>query len=1411
MRSIQRHIRAKQVLSTSRLGPDGLNAKYQTHDELIHQARQQEAFACQPSGAELKTLLISFLDLTPLPIAIVCLISNRILLQNRLVTPLFGTAEHTRFEYLTPDFYANPNDQLHLVTQLKNKAIITKYKLQLKRCNGDIFDAVIAAKAIEYSGVQAALLIWTDSINDRENQWLSSLLTAAVHHAGDAIEITNAEAKIEYVNPAFEAMTGYTASEVMGKTSATFLRNDEQDDTLYADLQQTVSDGRLWSGHLSGRRKDGSQLNQEITVSPIYDAVGAITHFVAVRRDSTQQQLLEADWQRFAALVENSNDFIAMSSLDGKVLYVNEAGRKLVGLDSLEEAQSKSIAEYLPEDDLIRFCEVTLPTLQNTGRHESEGQLRHFKTGECFEMHRSCFTVNHPETGELLCLATIQRNITAQKRAERALRESEERSKARANQQAAIAKLGQRALAGIDLPILMHEAVTLVTQVLNVSLCGILELLPGGSALQLQAGVGWQQNLVGAARVGTQSTSQIGYTLLTQAPVIVEDLRIDTRFGGPPLLHNHRIVSGISVIIPGQAQPFGVLGGYSTQSQSFTQDDIYFLQAIANVLATAIERKQAEAQLRLMERAIAASSNGIVLTDANQLNNPIIYVNPAFEAMTGYTASEVMGRNCRFLQGADTSQPEIEELRTALQEQRECLITLRNYRKDGTLFWNELHISPVFDEAGYLTHFVGIQTDITQRKQAEEALREQEEQYRRIVETAVEGIWVLDQNNQTSFVNQQMATMLGYPPDEMLGETLFSFMDEEGIEISNMHLERRRQGISEAHDFKFRCRDGSELWAIVSTAPFFDQQGNYAGVLGMLTDITDRKRAEAALRQSEQQLNSILHSLSDIVWSASAAGSEFLYLNPMVEKVYGRPVSDFLNNPGLWLDMVHPDDREWVKAESQAILEKGSKDLEYRIIRADGEVRWLRDRCYVICDTSSKTVRLDGIATDITERKQIEEQLAHNAYHDALTGLPNRLLFVDRLQQVIARLHRNPHEQFAVLFLDLDRFKVINDSLGHLVGDQLLIEIAKRLQACLRPGDTVARLGGDEFTILLDSIKNVNDATGIAERIQEALQRPFCLNQHEIFTTASIGIALNETGCTQPEELLRNADTALYQAKEHGKARYAVFNAKMYDQAVALLQLETDLRWAIERQELRVYYQPIISLATGRITGFEALIRWLHPERGLISPAEFIPVAEETGLIIAIGEWVLHESCQQLKQWQTQFPCYSSLTMSVNLSSKQLSQASFVADIDQILQQTELMPQNLKLEITESAIMKRPEAAANVLEQLKRRGIQLCVDDFGTGYSSLAYLHQFPIDVLKIDRSFIHQIDEQAEGFAIVRAIVTLAENLGLSVVAEGIETAQQVAQLQNLQCGYGQGYFFSKPLNQQAAETLLLNTLRTC
>jgi diguanylate cyclase (GGDEF)-like protein len=441
---------------------------------------------------------------------------------------------------------------------------------------------------------------------------------------------------------------------------------------------------------------------------------------------------------------------------------------------------------------------------------------------------------------------------------------------------------------------------------------------------------------------------------------------------------------------------------------------------------------------------------------------------------------------------------------------------------------------------------------------------------------------------------------------------------------------------------------------------------------------------------------------------------------------------------------------------------------------------------------------------DITPRKMAEEQLLHDAFHDSLTDLPNRALFMDRLRRAIHRTKRQANYRFAVLFLDLDGFKVVNDSLGHATGDQLLIAIGRRLELGMRRGDTLTRLGGDEFAILADDIRDLGDAILLAERVRLDLKAPFNLGGHEVFATASVGIALGSKDRERPEDLLRDADTAMYRAKAQGKERFVVFDQAMHTSVVERLRLETDLRRAIDRGEFAVHYQPIVALRTGRIAGFEALVRWEHPERGMIAPSVFIPVAEETGLILPLGLWVLRAACRQLRTWQEGAPELSSLMISVNLSSKQLMQPDLVEQVDQVLRETGLAPEHLKLEITESVIMEHPPSANEVLGRLKDRGIQLSLDDFGTGYSSLSYLHRFPIDTLKVDRSFVNRIDAEDGDPVIVQTIVALAHNLGMQVIAEGVETEEQVNRLKAMGCEYGQGYFFARPVDGDSAGALL-------
>jgi diguanylate cyclase (GGDEF)-like protein/PAS domain S-box-containing protein len=572
-------------------------------------------------------------------------------------------------------------------------------------------------------------------------------------------------------------------------------------------------------------------------------------------------------------------------------------------------------------------------------------------------------------------------------------------------------------------------------------------------------------------------------------------------------------------------------------------------------------------------------------------------------------------------------------------------------------------------------------------------------------------------------------------------------------------------------------------------------------VLARIQTQLSRKHAEEALRVSEERYALAVRAANDGLWDWNLQTDQ-IYFSPRWKSMLGLEETEISENPEEWFGRIHPDDVDRVRVDITAHLEEQTPHYEdeYRVLHRDGNYLWMLGRGLAVRNPNGKAYRMAGSQTDITRGKVV----------DVLTGLPNRVLFMDRLTRSFERARRWNDKTFALIFLDLDSFKLINDSLGHLVGDQMLVAIADRLEGTVRSSDsiarmgrnhTIARLGGDEFTILLEEITSTYDVMKIAERIASDLSAPFFVGGQELFPSASIGIAVYNHSYQNPEELLRDADTAMYSAKASGKGRYEVFDANMRATAIARLQLETEFRRAIERKEFENYYQAIIALKTGKICGFEALIRWKHPTRGIIAPGEFISMAEETGLIVPLGQWVLETACRQMRIWQTRFPENPPLTINVNLSARHFLQSDLLQQCRTILYETQISLGSLNLEVTESAMMPDPEAAIDLMIQLKDLGIKIAMDDFGTGYSSLSYLHRFPLDSLKIDRSFVSRIMEDDE---IVRTILTLGHNLGLKVIAEGVETIDQITKLQFLGCEYAQGYYYSTPVNAQEATDLL-------
>lgn len=824
------------------------------------------------------------------------------------------------------------------------------------------------------------------------------------------------------------------------------------------------------------------------------------------------------------------------------------------------------------------------------------------------------------------------------------------------------------------------------------------------------------------------------------------------------------------------------------------------------VMLDVTDRKLAEEALKHSEeryRNLFENANDIIYV--HDLEGNYISINHAAEEIFGYSREEALKLNM-----LQVAAPEYRDLvREKLAKKRngcsaQTVYELECVKKDGTRLTLEVN-STTICKAGEPIAVQGIARDVTERKQAEEALRESENQYRDLFENANDLIYTHDLKGNFTSLNRAGERITGYSREEAVKLNLSDVVAPGSLEATRKMTARKlTEDISTTYEIDIIAKDGRQVSLELSTR-LIKQKGIPVGVQGIGRDITERRRTEEALKASERRFRQLGEGIFHQVWTARPDG-RLDYVNARTLEYFNVPESELLGDS--WHSVVHPDDlEESVKRWNHCIKTGQFYETEFRLRRYDGAYRWHKARANAGYDADGKIVKWFGTNTDIDDQKQSEAMLNYYAHHDPLTDLPNRAEFMNHLRAAIERAEGNPKTHFAVLFLDLDRIKVINDSLGHVVGDKLLKSIGERLRTHVRPGDIVARLGGDEFTILLNRTGDKDEVIQVAERVQRNLSKPFQIDSYEVFTTASIGIIISDEIMRRPEDFLRDADSAMYRAKEAGKARYEIFDREMHVRNMNLLRIETDLRHAVERSEFKVLYQPIVELDGGAVSEFEALIRWRHPEKGLVAPSEFIEVAEETGMIVSMGRWILEESCRQIAEWQE--TAGNQLSVSVNLSAKQLMHPSLTGQIKSILEQAGLSPRQLKLEVTESTVMEHSDRALSVLNELDELGVLLSTDDFGTGYSSLSYLQRFPFDRLKIDRTFIDKMDCDEKSAAIVKTILMLGENLGLDVVAEGIETESQLEMLRAFGCRRGQGYLFSRPVDEIEAERLLSNGLK--
>ena len=1046
-----------------------------------------------------------------------------------------------------------------------------------------------------------------------------------VQHAADLVSVIGPDGSILYQSPALERVLGYLPEERSGQQGLSFIHPDDSPvaQQILAELAGTET-GTTAKLDLRARHKDGSWRFLEATAANLISEP-SIRGFVINSRDITERKVLEN-----ALREREARHKALLTAIPDPILRLDRAGtyrdievNNFVELIAPKEfLLGRTVAEFVPEEIASRIISAISAAIDEADMKTLEYQLSREEGVRDFEM-RLVASGSEEVVG-------LVRDITDQRLAEARLEKSEERLRL---------ALRSAGMGAWDL----HMPTD--TVVWSPTLCVLLGLPAESRTTTTDE---YRAQFVHPDDVAHASAAK--FTSNTGVDFIEIEYRIIRPDG------EVRWLIDIGSVVERAEDKSAI------RSTGVTID------------VTAL--RESEAALRLRDRALSAALDGIVIADMNLPDQPVIDVNSAFCEITGYSSDDVLGKNCRFLLGPGTDLDTVKTIRLALAEGRAVTSTLLNYRKDGTPFWNELHLSPVRDSNEQLTHVVGVVHDVTERRAAERELSFQAE----LLDQATVAVIATDSIGVVTHWNRHAEVLYGWSSREAIGQSIVSLsIGPSEKETAATILERLRRGLSWEGDFTCRRKDGTSVPVHVVDSPVRDEHG--------------------------------------------------------------------------------------------------------------------------------RTVGKVGVSVDISERKAFEERLAYQATHDPLTGLPNRMLFTQRLDHALAKAGASGRA-VTIMFIDLDGFKRVNDSFGHAAGDELLKAVSRRLSGGPGSDTMLARFGGDEFTMLLEDVSTPDEARERADMVLERLRTPFSMGNLDIFADASIGVAQSSTLLSNPEDVLRAADVALYQAKASGRATFRLFDPLSSSNMPARLELESDLRRAVERDELRLYFQPEVDLQTGKIVGAEALVRWQHPSKGLIAPGAFIPIAEESNLIVQIGTWVLTEACKHARTWHALGAEEQHLTVSVNLTARQLRQPDLIETVRRIASGTGMLPRQLKLEITERTVVEDVEGETNMLARLRHLGVKLAIDDFGTGYSSLGYLRKWPVDTLKIDRSFVEGVDHDRGAQSLVAAMAGLSTALGADVTAEGIETKGQLAWLRSVGIQRGQGFYFARPV--PAPEFLEMLSRRT-